>query len=119
MSAQRDLPGRLRGDRCPIVYCGGHSLPLESGASLAEEVGGPEIVLPTPARTRRWTADELAELRRLALGARVDEIALTLGRTPQAIRTKAAQKRISLQGDAPTQGPPRMRLPWENDRKPT
>ena len=43
-----------------------------------------------------------------------EAIAAALGRTVSAaIRTKAAQKRMALHNDAPRQGPPRLRLPWE------
>ena len=73
-------------------------------------------MLPTPARTRRWTAHEVAELKRLAPHAPPEEIARVLGRTLIAVRTKAAHKRIILTDDAPRPGPPRLRQPWEADQ---
>ena len=76
----------------------------------------PRSPVDTLAKSRRWTAVELAELRRLSTHAPVEEIATALRRTVSAIRTKAAQKRIALHGDGPRQGPSRLRLPWEQDR---
>ena len=102
---------------CPIVHCGGQTGPVELGADLAQGADGPEIVLPISAKSRRWSASEVAELRRLSHGAPPEEIAAALGRTVSAVRTKAAQKRILLRNDAPRQGPPRLMLPWEADRR--
>jgi hypothetical protein len=95
------------------------SVPRRKRRNSCPHRGGPENVLTTPPRTRRWTAHELAELKRLANHASPEEIALALGRTVCAVRTKAAHKRILLHGDVPCQGPPRLRLPWEDARKRT
>jgi hypothetical protein len=83
---------------------------------LPSSIVGHETTLDALAKSRRWTADELAELKRLSHHARVEEIAAALGRTVSGIRTKAAQKRIALHDAAPKQGPPRLRLPWEQER---
>ena len=72
----------------------------------------------TRVTSRRWTAEEVAELRRLSHHAPAEAIAAALGRTVSAIRTKAAQKRMALHNDAPRQGPPRLRLPWEQAAAP-
>ena len=51
----------------------------------------------TPRAGSRWTGREVTELRRLAAGntpTRV--IGLKLGRTPEAVRSKATDERISL-----------------------
>ena len=97
----------------PIVYCGGHQVAHDRGPTLAHMQGGHEITLDALSKSRRWTADELAELKRLSHHAPVEEIAAALGRTVSGIRTKASQKRIAIQC-APKQGPPRLRLPWEH-----
>ena len=68
------------------------------------------------AKSRRWTAVELAELKRLSHQTCVKEIAAALGRTVSGIRTKAAQKRITLHDAGAKQGKPRLRLPWEQER---
>ena len=63
-------------------------------------------------KNRRWSADELALLRALALrDVPVKSIAAALGRTVIAIRTKAAHARVALREDAPTHGP-RRRQPF-------
>ena len=80
----------------PIVYCGGHQVAHDRGPTLAHIQGGHEITLDALSKSRRWTADELAELKRLSHHAPVEEIAAALGRTVSGIRTKASQKRIAL-----------------------
>ena len=102
----------------PIVYCGGHQVAHNRGPTLAHIQGGHEITLDALSKSRRWTADELAELKRLSHHAPVEEIAAALGRTVSGIRTKASQKRIALHLAVQKQGPPRLRLPWEQERDP-
>jgi hypothetical protein len=69
-------------------------------------------------KTRRWTLDELATLRRLARRARLSDIADALGRSIEAIRTKAAHERLPLDDDLPRSGPSRQPSPWQHDRSP-
>ena len=100
----------------PIVYCRGHQVAHDCGPTLAVVQRGHEITVDALAKSRRWTADELAELKRLSHHTPVEEIAAALGRTVSGIRTKAAQKRIVVHHTGPKQGPPRLRLPWEPER---
>lgn len=50
--------------------------------------------------SRRWSADDVATLRRLAWTLTATQIALILGRTVLAVRTKAAHARIRLRVEA-------------------
>jgi hypothetical protein len=45
---------------------------------------------------RRWTADEIAQLKNLAQKKRPSEIASRLSRSPSAIATKAHELKLSL-----------------------
>ena len=69
-------------------------------------------------KTRRWTPDELATLHQLAHRVPLSAIATALGRTIEAIRTKAAHERLPLDDDLPRSGPPRQLAPWQRDRSP-
>lgn len=69
-------------------------------------------------KTRRWTLDELATLRRLAHSAPLSTVVTVLGRTVEAIRTKAAHQRLPLADDLPQSGPFRTPSPWQRDRSP-
>jgi hypothetical protein len=62
---------------------------------------------------RRWTPEELVQLRRLASSTPVRDIARTLQRTVAAVRTKAAHARVPLLPDEGGSGPPRARAPWD------
>lgn len=53
-----------------------------------------------PPNSRRWSADDVATLRRLAWTLTATQIALALGRTALAVRTKAAHARIRLRAGA-------------------
>ena len=69
---------------------------------------------PVPAKSHRWTDDEVRHLTTLAArGVPEAEIARLLGRTVGAVRTKAAHQRLSLRRAAPPIGPRRQALPWE------
>ena len=60
-------------------------------------------------KSRRWTADDLALLRLLAeRDEPVTSIAAAQTRTVQAVRTKAAHERVSLQEDVTRHGPRRQ-----------
>ena len=72
--------------------------------------------MTTRPRARRWTDDELAQLRRLAATTPILDLARTLDRTVTAVRTKAAHQRVPLAADGLSSGPPRARAPW--DRRP-
>jgi len=50
--------------------------------------------------SRRWSPEDVAKLRRLAWTLTAAQIAVILGRTVLAVRTKAAHSRIRLRGDA-------------------
>lgn len=59
---------------------------------------------PTPGATRppnsrRWSAEDVATLRRLAWTLTATQLAVALGRTVLAVRTKAAHSRIRLRID--------------------
>jgi hypothetical protein len=49
--------------------------------------------------SRRWSDEELGRLRRLAWSMTAAQLAALLGRTPLAVRTKAAHERIRLRSD--------------------
>ena len=72
--------------------------------------------MTTRPRARRWTTEDLAQLRRLAATTPIQELARALGRTVVAVRTKAAHERLPLAPDVPSSGPTRARAPW--DRRP-
>ena len=67
-------------------------------------------------KTRRWTPDELAALRQLAYRVPLSALSEALGRSVEAIRTKAAHERLPLDDDLPRFGPPRQPSPWDRDR---
>jgi hypothetical protein len=50
-------------------------------------------------KRRRWTADDLAVLRRLSFEKPLSAIAAALNRTVNAVRTKAAHQRLTLRDD--------------------
>jgi hypothetical protein len=52
-----------------------------------------------PPNSRRWSVDDVATLRRLAWTLTATQIALILGRTVLAVRTKAAHTRIRLRAE--------------------
>jgi len=53
---------------------------------------------------KKWTPEEVREIRRLAnQNTPTRVIAFTIGRTPEAIQTKASEERISLK--PPNQSP--------------
>jgi hypothetical protein len=58
---------------------------------------------------RRWTADDDAHLARILRVASVEDAALALGRTPEAIRRRACHQQISVGLIGPT---PRARDRW-------
>lgn len=53
-----------------------------------------------PPNSRRWSAEDVATLRRLAWTLTATQLAVTLGRTVLAVRTKAAHARIRLRPKA-------------------
>lgn len=53
-----------------------------------------------PPNSRRWSPEDVATLRRLAWTLTATQLAVTLGRTVLAVRTKAAHTRIRLRADA-------------------
>ena len=64
---------------------------------------------------RRWTEEDIATLKELAPRLTAKEIALRMGRSLSAIRSKAAHFRISLDlSDVPIGG--RHGLPWDRAR---
>ena len=52
-----------------------------------------------PPNSRRWREEDVAMLRRLAWSLTAAQIAITLGRTVLAVRTKAAHERIRLRSE--------------------
>jgi hypothetical protein len=66
-----------------------------------------------PPNARRWTSEEIAQLRRLASSVPVRDIAQRLDRTVVAVRTKAAHERLPLLPDEAVRGPARARAPWD------
>ena len=57
-------------------------------------------------KSRRWTSDEQALLRRVAWTMNPAQIGILIGRTALAVRTKAAHERIRLKTDAAGGGAP-------------
>ena len=55
---------------------------------------------PRAPNSRRWSDDDVQSLRRLAWSMTAAQVALVLGRTILAVRTKAAHERIRLRGDS-------------------
>lgn len=56
----------------------------------------PILVTRPVSHNRRWTPEEVTELKRLTFGGqRLHVIARELGRTPEAVRTKARDERVS------------------------
>jgi hypothetical protein len=59
-----------------------------------------------PPKSRRWTSDELAVLRRVAWTMTAAQIGILIGRTALAVRTKAAHERLRLKSDVVDGGAP-------------
>ena len=74
--------------------------------------------LDRPGRNgRRWTEEDVATLRELAPRLTAKDVALRMGRSLSAIRSKAAHLRISLDlTDLPIGG--RRGLPWDRVKAP-
>ena len=75
--------------------------------------GSTQDIVTISSKSQRWTDDEVRQLTMLAKRGLLEvEIARLLGRTVEAVRTKAAHHRLTLHRE-PATGPIRQALPWE------
>ena len=67
-------------------------------------------------KSRRWTTEELALLRKLASEPEpLSSVAAALGRTVMALRTKGAQERLTRRDDLRSPSPRRQLFPLKSD----